>query len=113
MTRLIQILSILATLVVIYMSLRPSFSTGGTPHVDKVLHLFSYGVLAGLTRLGWPRLWGGWVVVGFISLGIVLEFAQHFMGLGRTGSVADAIANALGVLLAVILFHLIRKRLLS
>jgi len=113
MTRLIQGLAILATLIVIYMSLRPSFSTGGVPNADKVLHLLSYAVLAGLTRLGWPRVWGGWVVVGFISLGVVLEVAQHFMALGRTGSIADAIANALGVLLAVIIFHLIRNRLLS
>ena len=110
MTRLFQLLAILATGVVIYMSLRPGVSTGGIPHADKVMHLLAYGVLAGLTRLGWPRLWGGFIILGFVGLGVALEMAQHFMAQGRTGSLADAVANALGVILVTFIFHLYRRK---
>ena len=110
MTRLFQLLAIFATLFIIYMSLRPSVSVGGVPHGDKVMHFLVYAVLAGLTRLGWPRLWGGWIVIGFVALGIGLEIAQHMMAVGRTGSVADALANSLGILVVIISFHLYRRR---
>lgn len=110
MTRLFQLLAILATLLVIYMSLRPSFSVEGASHSDKAMHFFAYAVLAGLTRLGWPRLWGGWIVVGFIALGIALEIGQHMMAQGRTGSILDALANSLGVIVVSLIFLFYRRR---
>jgi len=110
MTRLFQILAILATLFVIYMSLRPSFSVGDVSHGDKVMHFLAYAVLAGFTRLGWPGLWGGWIVTGFIWLGIGLEIGQHMMAQGRTGSILDALANSLGVIVITLIFHLYRRR---
>lgn len=110
MTRLFQLLTVLAALITIYMSLRPGFSTGGLPHMDKVKHLLTYALMAALARMGWPRLWGGWIVLGFIAMGVALELAQHFMALGRTGSLADALANAAGAVLAISLFHFFRHR---
>lgn len=110
MTRLFQILTLLAILVILYMSLRPGVSTGGIQHADKLMHLLAYALMAGLARLGWPSLWGGWIVLGFIAMGVAIELAQHFMALGRTGSLADGLANAAGALLAICLFHSYRRR---
>jgi len=87
------------------MSLRPSVSVGDVPHIDKLLHLAAYGVLAGLVRLGWPKLWGGWIFLGLALFGGGIEIAQHLMALGRTGSIADLIANVLGAALVLIFFH--------
>lgn len=110
MTRIFQILTILTLIFILYMSFRPSVSTGGVEHADKVLHLLAYGFVAGLARLGWPREWGGWIVLFLVSIGVSIEIGQHIMALGRTGSIGDALANATGVLLAVIIFHFIRRR---
>ena len=110
MTKLFQFLTCLAIIVLIVMSLRPSLSTGGVPNGDKVLHFLAYGFLAGLARLGWPKLWGGWIVFGLITLGWLMELGQHMMNQGRTASFADGIANSMGVLLVVALFHIYQLR---
>jgi len=78
---------------------------GGIPNIDKVAHLGAYAVLAGLARLGWPKLWGGWIFLVFAILGIGIEIAQHTMSMGRSGSLADTAANLLGTALPLIIFH--------
>lgn len=110
MTHIFKILALLSALTIAYLSLRPSFSTGGIQHMDKVHHFLAYAVMAGLFRLGWPRLWGGWIVLGVAAIGVTLEIGQHMMALGRTASIADAIANTLGALMAVLIVHLLRRR---
>jgi len=110
MTRIIQVLAIIATLIVISLSLQPSLPSGSVPNADKIMHLLAYAVLAALTRLGWRRIWGGWIVIGFIGLGVGLEIGQHLMALGRTASFADAIANSVGAVLAVTLYHIYHRR---
>ncbi len=100
-----RLLTLAALLTVAYMSLRPSLSVGGVAHLDKVLHFGAYGVLAGLARLGWMRNWGGWIFLGLAVFGIAIEIAQHTMALGRTGSIADTLANLAGAGFALILFH--------
>ena len=113
MTRIFQILAFLATLAVIILSLRPNLPSVEVSNSDKVMHFLAYGVLAGLTRLGWPRFWGGLIVIGFIGLGIGLEFGQHLMAQGRTASIADALANSAGAILAVTLYHIYHRRKFS
>jgi len=103
-------LTLAALAVVLVMSLRPSVNLGSAPHMDKVVHLGAYAVLAGLTRLGWPSLWGGIIFAGLAIFGIGIELAQHFMDLGRTGSLADIFANMLGAALALIVFHIFWTR---
>lgn len=103
-------LTVLAIAVIVVMSLRPSVSMGGIAHIDKVLHLGAYAVLAGLARLGWPKLWGGWIFLTLAILGIGIEIAQHLMNLGRTGSLADIAANLIGAGLPLILFHIFWTR---
>ncbi len=99
-----------ALLTVAYMSLRPSLSVGGVQNMDKVLHFGAYGFLACLARLGWLRAWGGWIFLGLALFGIALEIGQHTMGLGRTGSIADTLANLGGAACALIIFHFIWTR---
>ena len=109
-TLIFKCLTIAALLTVLVMSLRPSAITGGPANIDKVLHLVAYGVLAGLARLGWPKLWGGTIFLGLAVFGIGIEIAQHLMPLGRTGSLADTAANLLGTALALIFFHIFWTR---
>jgi len=78
---------------------------GGVQHMDKVIHLGAYAVLAGLARLGWLKLWGGFIFVGFAVLGPGIELAQHIMDVGRDGSFADVAANLLGAALPLLFFH--------
>lgn len=105
-----KILTIAALMTVLVMSLRPAVDMGGPAHMDKVVHLGAYGVLAGLARLGWPKLWDGSIFLGLALFGIGIEIAQHLMPLGRTGSFADTGANLLGAALALIFFHLFWTR---
>ena len=105
-----KILTLAALVTVLIMSLRPAVDMGGPVHVDKIMHLGAYGVLAGLARLGWPELWGGTIFLGLGFFGIGIEIAQHLMPLGRMGSLADTTANLLGAALALIFFHIIWTR---
>ena len=105
-----KILTLAALATVLVMSLRPSVSLGGPAHADKILHLGAYAVLAGLARLGWPRLWGGALFLCLALFGIGIEMGQHLMAAGRTGSFADIVANLLGAALALIIFHIFWTR---
>lgn len=102
---LFKYLSFAALAVVLVMSLRPALSLGGITHIDKVWHLGTYAVLSGLVRLGWPKLWGGLIFAGLGFFGVAIEIAQHSMNLGRSGSIADTVANLIGTALPLILFH--------
>ncbi len=110
LSHMFKALTILAICGVLVMSLRPSISMGGIAHIDKVLHFAAYAILSGLARLGWPKLWGGWIFLAFAVLGIGIEIAQHFMNVGRTGSLADTAANLMGAALPLILFHIFWTR---
>jgi VanZ family protein len=67
--------------------------------LDKIAHMIMYGVLAGLAirELDRPsRRAIAVVVVACTVYGALLEVAQSLLPIGRCGSVADGIANALG-----------------
>jgi VanZ family protein len=84
-------------LLVIYLSLKPDPVTLQVREGDKFSHAFAYSVLmswfanlyAGLSRRAA-------FAVGFIALGVILEFAQLWTGY-RTFEVTDMAADALGV----------------
>ncbi|WP_051279845.1 VanZ family protein [Hellea balneolensis] len=89
------------SLCLTWVSLRPSGTGGAIPHLDKVLHLIVYAVLAGGIAIAWPklsRLSVFWVCVIF---GAALEVAQGLIGTGRTASLWDGLANTLGAGLGV------------
>ena len=107
---LFRILTLAALGVVLVMSLRPSINVGSISHIDKLLHLGAYAVLAGLSRIGWPKIWGGWLFLFWAVFGIAIEILQHMMALGRTGSLADIFANLTGAGIALALFHILWTR---
>ena len=90
--------------VVIWLSLIPS--PPKVPTNDKVAHLVAYGTLRGwigqLYRRPLMRLS---YAFSLVLLGVVLEFTQ-WMGGHRWFDVNDAVANALGVLLALLTLKL-------
>ena len=84
---------------IVFLSLTPSPPDTGVEHGDKLGHLLAYGLLmfwfCFLYRYRYTRLAYG---IGWIALGIALEFAQGATGY-RSFEVADMAANSLGVLL--------------
>ena len=74
------------------------------PHVpdggDKVEHILGYGVLAALAvQLFARRAWLAGACVALLLLGIALELAQGAFTTTRSMDPADALADAVGVLL--------------
>lgn len=109
-SHLFKCLTLAALAVILIMSLKPSVSIGPIANMDKLLHFGAYGILAGLARLGWPKLWGGWIFLGLAMFGCGIEVAQETMNLGRTGSIADIIANLLGTAFPLLIFHAVWTR---
>ena len=70
---------------------------------DKLYHVLGHAALAGyFTGLVPRRNW--WKIFAWLVLmGVSIEFAQHYMNLGRHGDVIDVIANSLGALLGLLL----------
>lgn len=90
------------------------------PGFDKFAHGVMYGVLTFIVLLEWmkKRKWvpismAGMAVVPFACalLGVVLEYAQHVMGLGRTWEIYDMLANASGAMIGGGIWALIQDRL--
>lgn len=77
-------------------------------NLDKLVHLAVFGFLFLLF------VWAGnqpWVVaLGCIAFGIATEIWQHYVAIGRYGDLYDAIADALGVLLAWVVWTWIQRR---
>jgi len=88
-------------LFIIWASLSPSGTGGTIPHMDKVLHLLVYAILAAAIALAWPKLSKLRVFWGCVFFGVAMEVAQGLIGSGRTASLLDGLANSLGAALGV------------
>jgi len=89
------------SVLIVWASLRPAGTGGAIPHADKVLHLLVYAVLAFGMALAWPKLSKTKVFWTCVVFGGVMELAQGFIGVGRTVSLFDGLANSLGAALGV------------
>lgn len=86
-------------------------------HVDKFAHFFIFGVLMILTSRGLkktasitgapvhPFLTAALLSIGF---GILIEFLQRFVP-GRSFSIADMLANSIGVGLGYLILLLLKR----
>jgi VanZ family protein len=83
---------------IVFLSLTPRPPQIDVKYGDKLEHLLAYGLLmfwfCVLYRTRYTRLAYG---IGWIALGVALEFAQGATGY-RSYEVADMAANSLGVL---------------
>lgn len=93
-------------ITIVVLSLLPGSQLPQVNLWDKFEHTAAYVALAG---------WFGGVVtprnylrLGFalLLLGVLIEFAQDIMGLGRTADIRDVFANVVGVVLGLVLAHL-------
>ena len=70
---------------------------------DKIAHILGHLALASyftglVERKGWWK-----ILVFLFAFGVVVEFAQHFMNVGREGDVRDVLGNITGDLLGLLL----------
>jgi VanZ family protein len=83
-----------------WMSLTPTRELPTVNMWDKSEHFIAYAVLATVCLTLFPgRL--ARIVAGCIGFGVAIEILQAIMGFGRDGDWRDALANSIGVLLAV------------
>lgn len=90
-------IALLATIIALSLLAVPG--PPGPPGIDKVSHVLAYGALMGWWGMVQPNrrlAWAGALLV----LGLGLEFAQSLTGY-RTLDHWDALANALGIVLAL------------
>jgi len=86
-------------LLVICLSLMPVIPVLQLPmeQGDKIAHVLAYCVLMSWFANLYGKLHQRWLLaVGFIAMGIALEFVQRWMGF-RTFEIADMVAGTLGV----------------
>lgn len=108
-----RLLFLLAALWVAWSGLAPTEALPSLGLWDKLAHAIGYGLLTLLLvpALDPPRAWlaGAWVML----YGIGIELAQAWGG-HRQGDWQDALANGVGVLLAIALWEagrlLLRRR---
>ncbi|MEO9571074.1 MAG: VanZ family protein [Polaribacter sp.] len=80
---------------------------------DKVYHLFAYFTLTicwlfsfyKKTSLKYK------IVITCIIYGIIIEILQHTLTKYRTGDIYDVLANTIGIILGLIVFNLILKKI--
>ncbi len=112
MTRVIKCATFLIAGLILYGSLMPSNSMSSVAGQDKIMHLCAYGLLALLAVPTFSNL-AIWKHILFISLlGIGVELAQASMAMGREGSVWDACANMVGVVLGVSFWVILSRNIL-
>ncbi len=80
----------------------PSFS-----YADKIVHLFLYFFLTLLWLLAYPKWWRKPVffIILVILWGIAIEFIQEYFVPTRSGDIFDALANTIGALTGLLVFH--------
>jgi VanZ family protein len=79
---------------------------------DKVQHAIGFGTLAVLAVIAYPHVSKTRVALLLCLQGVAIEVLQYWGGF-RFGDWQDAVADAVGVLLGLVLYKLIFKRLIN
>lgn len=120
------IFSIITFLAILWLTLAPKPLGDEPPPMfpgaDKLAHGIMFGGFVAMLLLdrqrkhGWERVgWWRAILYALLSsmLGILIEFAQSNMGLGRSLEYSDMIADTLGAFITAILYILFTKILKS
>lgn len=89
-----------ASVVIFAIALLPAqFENPALFGEDKLKHMGAFLVLTLLVRASWPS-WPRWrLALGLAAFGAGIELAQGLSGWGRTASLADLIADLIGIAL--------------
>ncbi len=108
-----KILLLLMVLVELYISLRSFDGIANMGNFDKLLHFSTHAANAMVAALAFPvaRSYVLALLLLFL-LGPLIEFLQHFSP-GRVASIADQLANTLGLLAGALFSRvlLVRKKI--
>ncbi len=86
----------------------PSFS-----YADKIVHFFLYFFLTIFWLLAYPQLWHKRLrfILAVILWGIFIEFIQEYFIPTRFGDIYDALANTIGGISGIFIFHFLMRKL--
>ncbi len=113
----IAIVITIAIAVLSLIKMQPK-SFGEISFIDKIYHGIAYFSLA----IAWLYSFSKkenfnalikYLIIGCIIYGIVIEVLQTTITSYRTASYLDIVANSVGIIIAVIAFHLLEKKNLS
>ena len=96
--------------VVIWLALRPSTSIDAGLPWDKANHALAFLALTALTAIGWPQLGHLALIVFMVLAGCAIELIQSLPAIGRDADLLDVIADAVGVLLGLIVLAVTARR---
>jgi VanZ family protein len=68
---------------------------------DKVEHAAGYAILAVYFAGIYPRSRYFWIAISLFAMGVLVEFLQGWMALGRSRDPLDVIANTAGIVIGV------------
>lgn len=77
---------------------------------DKLEHFAAFAALAVITRIAWPGVTRWFTVPALLLYGVGIELAQATPAIGRTASMADLGADALGIAFGMLTAGLLRQR---
>ena len=109
----IFLIAITITLSLLILSLIkvPAYNMG-VRHLDKGQHCFAYFVLSLSWLIAFYKKKKKLLVVACcILLGVIIEISQSTLTPYRTGDYYDVIANSLGVLLGLLVFNMLSKKI--
>ena len=90
----------------------PSTPHDALPQIDKVRHLLAFACLALVASLGWPPAprTTSLITVGLMAYGLLIELVQTQLPT-RTGSLADWLADGVGIGIGLLLHRTLRRRI--
>ncbi|WP_156109199.1 VanZ family protein [Polaribacter sp. Hel1_85] len=108
------IIAICITISIAYLSLMKMPKVEGNfSKIDKVYHLFAYFTLTICWLFSFykkPTL-KYLIIIGCIIYGIIIEVLQDTLTTYRTGDFKDILANTLGIVLGLIVFNQILRKI--
>lgn len=108
------IIAILITISIAYLSLiKMPKADINISNIDKVYHLFAYFTLTicWLFSFYKKKHLKYFIVISCIIYGIVIEVLQDTLTMYRTGDYKDVLANTLGIVLGLVVFNQILKKI--